>query len=199
MHLRFKCRGVLRDERRKYSYKCPVTSCDKKYPTRKATARHLNVQHEIYIENLENFCFECNAEVDDYMSHVKREHSCHFECQICSRRFLTEEKLNEHKEKFHSDGNEKRIHKCDECEASFKSENHLKQHKGFRHGKVDDLKFSCDYCNRKYAFKYVLNQHMKLHVGRSSFDCDLCNNEVKFRRLNSLKQHFTSVHGTDEV
>lgn len=196
MHLKFKCNGILKSERKIYSYKCPVQHCSKKYPTRKATAKHLSVIHQIQIEKLENFCFECNAEFDDYMNHVKQ-HSCDFECRLCSKRFLTEGKLVEHMAKLHSDVTEKRPHKCTQCEASFKSENHLRQHKGMRHSTKDDQKFSCDFCNRKCAFKYMLNQHMKSHVARS-FECDLCH-DINYRKLESLKQHFLSVHGHDCV
>lgn len=195
MHLKFKCDGILRPARQKYVYKCPVPPCDKKYPSRKATAKHLVDVHQVRIENLDNYCFECNAEFDDYMNHAKQ-HSCKFECNLCSKRFLTELKMCEHVEKFHSDTSEARPFKCNECQASFKSENHLRSHKGMRHSSAGDMKFSCDFCTRKYAFKYVLNQHMKIHLDRK-FDCEFCN--VSYRKLSSLKQHLKSVHGTDYV
>lgn len=163
MHLKFKCNGVYRVGRKVYRYKCPVESCGKNYPTRKGTSSHIRAAHGIEIGTLENYCFECNAEFEDYMSHVKQ-HSCKFECDLCSKRFLSDEKLQEHTEKFHLDPSVQRPFKCNECEASFKSLNHLRQHRGMRHASMGDKKFSCDFCDRKYSFKHILTQHLKTHL-----------------------------------
>lgn len=192
LHMRH-CSGVLRKKRKIYKYNCSV--CNSSFYTRKQAGHHVTKEHRIEITNLNKFCFECNAEVEDYVMHV-RQHSCPYECCTCLKRFLTDEKLKEHVKKFHQDSTERNF-KCQEhgCSARFKNENHLRAHRISRHPKNDD-KYLCDFCSRTFRLKYLLNSHLKIcNKPGNSFKCFLC--ASTYKSLESLKQHSRIHHKTD--
>ena len=56
--------------------------------------------------------------------------------------------------------------------------------------------FSCTICDEKFAFKYKLKQHRKIHSGEKPFSCDLCGES--FAHKNNLSVHSRKVHGIFE-
>lgn len=47
--------------------------------------------------------------------------------------------------------------------------------------------FECKICNKKFAYKHVLQNHEKIHTGEKSYSCAICNKP--FRRDHHLKVH----------
>lgn len=124
--------------------------------------------HNIEIANLNNFCFICFEEFEDYVNHV-RIHSCAFSCNFCGLKFLTQEKAHHHEECKHAGETvEDRPFKCDQngCNFAFKSLNHLKSHQQALHSKQQEF-YQCVYCDKRFGRQILLQVHARQHY--SSF------------------------------
>lgn len=74
--------------------------------------------------------------------------------------------------------------KCTICHKYYKNmAAHLKDHKRER-------KFECDYCHRKFVWKYKLIPHMDVHVAGQRFKCSYCPRGFSFK--SSLEYHLRS-------
>lgn len=136
-----------------------------------------------------------------------------FGCDLCSLKFISPGKLNEHLRTSHP---EARRHQCLECDKSFWYEYNLKEHmrshskerpfechlcnKTFRHTKhlnehlryvhKDEKLYVCNKCNETFETESFLARHEQLHTGTESlnFICDVCGKEYTFKW--QLKAHF---------
>lgn len=193
-HIENNCR--LTQKKRIYRYPC--RDCSKKFSTKTQAAKHLLSIHKVMIKNIEKFCFECNAEFDDYVNHI-RTHSCNFACRFCGSKFLTEEKLKNHEETKHAtETEEDRPFKCKEkdCELSFKNVNHLRSHCQAIHIQ-QERDFECQQCSKKFGLKAHLTVHVRQH--NASFPCNFMDCQRVFKKLNNLKEHFERDHGISEI
>lgn len=50
-----------------------------------------------------------------------------------------------------------------------------------------EKKFSCQFCQRKFKYKHVKENHEKIHTGEKPFQCELC--LKSFRRSHHLQVH----------
>lgn len=74
--------------------------------------------------------------------------------------------------------------KCTICHKYYKNmAAHLKDHKRER-------KFECDYCHRRFVWKYKLIPHMDVHVAGQRFKCSYCPRGFSFK--SSLEYHLRS-------
>lgn len=74
-----KCSGQLvkRRAQKQYRYRC--VECKKPFVSKMICADHMALTHKIFINNVEKFCFICNAEFDDPYKHSAT-HNCPFQC-----------------------------------------------------------------------------------------------------------------------
>lgn len=195
-HIDGKC--LAYEKKRKYRYPCAY--CDRQFVTKTAASKHLDELHEVKIACIEKWCFECNAEFEDYVNHV-RMHSCNFACRYCGAKFLTEEKAMNHQIEKHShETDDDRQFKCpeDDCELSFKNINHLKSHQQSIHC-LAKKEYQCDLCAKTFAQRSLLNAHARTHMNLAMFPCNFAGCERRFKKLNNLKEHSQREHGDSSI
>jgi KRAB domain-containing zinc finger protein len=193
-HMEKNCRAP----KTKRVYRYPCAHCSRNFTTKIQAARHMFNLHQINIENVEKFCFECNEEFDDYVNHI-RIHSCNFSCSFCGSKFLTQDKVTKHEESKHStETDESRPFKCyeSECDARFKTLNHLKSHQQAFHIQ-QNKEFKCPECDKVFGLKAHLTVHVRQHF--ASFPCNFKGCNRLFKKLNNLKNHFEREHGILDI
>jgi uncharacterized Zn-finger protein len=186
------------EKKRKYRYPCSV--CGRQFITKIIAAKHMKEAHDLKIDNIEKWCFECSNEFEDYVNHI-RIHSCNFACRYCGAKFLTEEKAMNHQIDKHSNETENdRRFKCVEefCGLSFKSLNHLRSHQQSIHGPIKK-EYQCDSCTKQFSHKSLLNAHARSHINLAVFPCNVEGCDRRFKKLNNLKEHAQREHGIGEI
>mmetsp|Transcript_10300 Transcript_10300/g.32805 ORF Transcript_10300/g.32805 Transcript_10300/m.32805 type:complete len:529 (+) Transcript_10300:153-1739(+) len=83
----------------------------------------------------------------------------------------------------------KKQHKCNSCDKSFRHLNELKAHDEVAHRGV---RFSCKACQKSYTRKHHLDTHIATAHENITFDCDRCGR--KFTRKSDRKRHIKSAH-----
>lgn len=186
-------------ERKKRSYRYPCPECSRNFITKLQAAQHLLDKHDIEVKNVKNFCFECNAEFDDYINHV-RLHSCNYTCNFCGSKFLTQSKLEIHRKSKHAGESESdRPFKCNEkdCGYFFKKVSHLKSHQLAHHLQMNPEEFKCNLCDKTFGRQLHLRVHSRLHF--HSFACNFGDCSRVFKKLSSLKEHYMKEHGVSDI
>lgn len=83
---------------------------------------------------------------------------------------------------------ESKLHTCETCQATFAKRTELFAH--FKtHGKA---RFSCKLCDKAFARKCFLREHMISHKAEPSFFCEQCPNGYKTK--TSLNCHIKTAH-----
>jgi hypothetical protein len=87
--------------------------------------------------------------------------------------------------------NEKRDHKCGQCNMVYSTAGTLKRHIKMIHDKIKD--HACDQCEYKCGQVGTLNRHIKMiHDKIKDHLCDQC--EFTCSEVGHLKQHIKAVH-----
>lgn len=61
----------------------------------------------------------------------------------------------------------------------------------------DERPFKCDYCDKSYRQKPVLNDHLKTHLGENTYICDKC--PQAFRYAAELRNHSFEHHSMNRM
>ena len=105
-----------------------------------------------------------------------------FKCQICDKRYLSIETLNQHI-KIHD---ESKAFKCDVCLKVFPYKSKLQIHYRIHTG---EKPFACQVCDRKFALKGDLVRHQATHSDVRSFKCSICPEGRVFKTKHGLRNH----------
>lgn len=108
-----------------------------------------------------------------------------FECDRCEANFGLKQTLMNHIRNKHSNG--VRNFQCDLCSKSYKTKSALHNHRIYH---SSEPKYSCNYCDKRFHFNFLLRQHETTHLGIKSgatFDCDVC--KKTFNTRNKLTKH----------
>jgi stress-induced morphogen len=108
-----------------------------------------------------------------------------FECDRCEANFGLKQTLMNHIRNKHSNG--VRNFQCDLCSKSYKTKSALHNHRIYH---SSEPKYSCNYCEKRFHFNFLLRQHETTHLGIKSgatFDCDVC--KKTFNTRNKLTKH----------
>ena len=86
--------------------------------------------------------------------------------------------------------NNVRNFQCDLCDKAYKTASALHNHRIYH---SDDPKYPCDYCEKKFHFNFLLQQHeQQIHLGKlngggKTWECTVC--QKSFNSRNKLTKH----------
>ena len=105
--------------------------------------------------------FKCSSNIRAFTSEEELgSHVCkHYSCDICDKRFVQGRNLELHKREHAGET----MYQCDLCEALFDKKKLLGSHRRFLHFRSKS--FKCELCNKEFAVKTGLTNHMRLHTG----------------------------------
>lgn len=107
-----------------------------------------------------------------------------FECQICFKRFLSEQRLTLHQTYAYREKN----HVCEKCNSRFTCRgsllNHMKTHA--------ERSYRCDQCQKSFFTSSTLQSHRLLHSDSKKFECHEPNCGKSFLRKSDLHIHLVS-------
>lgn len=140
-------------------FKCP--DCIKEYKKSKHLARHRREGHA------QKMCTVCNKSFPNLAQHMQSVHAIelpkNFQCDVCSKAFLTKSHLQSHM----------RIHRrsarnfaCDVCGKKFGFSNDLRKH--MRTHSLD-RSILCDICGDAFKSPDTLKSHMRRHTGERPY------------------------------
>lgn len=136
------------------NYDCEI--CFKKFGKRSGLNRHVLTVHEKQKNFNCTLCHKAFGEKGQLTKHLKT-HSLVKDaasCSICKENFKD---FKEHYETMHADLK----HNCENCYKKFTKLTQLKAHIRTIHGTFGT--FFCDFCKKKFAEKFQLRRHMKVH------------------------------------
>ncbi|XP_036452720.1 oocyte zinc finger protein XlCOF8.4-like [Colossoma macropomum] len=127
-------------------------------------------------------CEDCNK-----LNRVEDEHhvcECKikvFSCELCSKRFLTENGRKVHYRRLH--GNY--THFCKYCMINFTTKESKLQHEQVHNTR--GLPYSCPSCSMRFKDFHERNTHLKSHGGQKGYLCSTCG--MKFSKATSYERH----------
>ena len=126
-------------------------------------------------------CLEKFREASHLKHHelIKHSNEKAFQCTVCNKKFKTKSSLKLHK----FTHTEEKPFQCNICKMRFKAQIYLKSHKLTHENPL----YKCSYCDKSFALKGVLKEHMKSHTEEKNFKCTECNRS--FLRNWMLNRH----------
>jgi KRAB domain-containing zinc finger protein len=134
--------------------------------------------------------------------HKRRKHrEKKFECDICSKKFHTNNLLQKHRASHFSESGELKPWekdkcalgesvKCDDCDIVFSNKRAMEIHISKKHNRVK--KFMCEYC----LYKGFTKNDVQVHVARKHMShdhkCDVCGKMYAFAK--ELERHQIVIH-----
>ncbi|XP_070505290.1 zinc finger protein 91-like [Chironomus tepperi] len=193
--------------------KYPCKICCEPFKSRHQNLVH-SIQVHINGKKLKRICGYCKAEFelyDDFKTHIDS-HVGLFICMICDKFYSDEESLKFHKDihkevdikfrnyvcdhcgdrlltkiqmKIHLRKHTKsfRLYYCDYCGKGFKFISSLYTHRIYH----EEGRFTCTYCEKKFARNSELVQHIRSHTNEKPFKCEICSRRFTSKTL--LKYH----------
>uniref|UniRef100_A0A1B0CLJ1 Putative transcription factor grauzone-like protein n=1 Tax=Lutzomyia longipalpis TaxID=7200 RepID=A0A1B0CLJ1_LUTLO len=126
----------------------------------------------------------------DLQKHFRIEHLRRGYVVCCGKKLNSPKKLQIHMNNHKSPSK----HECTLCQKNYKSEDTLLMHKKLQHTPMEERKFSCDICQRRFALVGALRRHMIVHVEKEDKKhvCKTCGQA--FALANMLVSHIRRVH-----
>ena len=112
-------------------------------------------------------------------------------CNVCLRRFLSEESLKTH---FDREKNHGYKSSCTKCGKVFKSLSGYDYHAKMQHGKREGSVI-CNVCGISVYNKSTLEKHMVKHSNIRGFKCGNCGKE--FKHKTTLSMHLRNCRKCD--
>ena len=175
-----------------FRFQCNL--CNKEYTQKLQLKSHIKSVHE----GLKHKCTKCDKTFNIKQSlteHVKFVHEgfAKMKCELCFKPFIRQSRLNWHMKSAHSN----QLHfECNLCDYKGKHRSSLKKHHERIHLKKRDQ--VCYICGKHFFDLTTLKDHMTTHTENKimyNVECDKCGKMVK---KNYLKNHYFSIHPTEE-
>ena len=163
--------------------KCRVPGCSMTYVIFN-TMRNMTAHHRLHHPAITYKCSSCAKIVPTPNSlrlHMYYHRNKQYKCNICDQSFVYQSKLKQHKRRhiklkmyqcFHRGCNQKYRHPQDLTR-------HIKSHQ--------KKSFECDFCDKKFAEKRLLERHLAVHQNINVYTCEKCGQG--FKHNNQLYRH----------
>ena len=183
-----KCKKCLKIVPIREPHACEEFSCEKcgkVYYYIYALKRHIKDSHN------EQECKQCGQILKSeellwkHMSEVHQMCEYSFDCNVCNRKFPSQNKLKCHM-KFHG--------KKEECPICKKKVRSIANHKQIMHKSDEEKKFQCNLCGKGFSDprslkKHNMNVHLKLRPYECRYGCEFRYNDVSNRNQHERKKH----------
>jgi hypothetical protein len=165
--------------------------CGKQFSNKYKLAQHQKVSH---LKDLKHKCSYCAKAFQDkkYLSehvlihHLKKDVRDKI-CEICSKKFITEQQLKNHHILMHSEGS----FQCEFCSKKFHRISKLNRHQ-VTHTK--EKSFVCDKCPASYPYSSHLYRHQQIvHLGLK-IHCEVPGCSTTFVRRDNYRNHLKKHH-----
>jgi len=150
--------------------------------------------------------FKCNqcGKTFQYAMYLKRHARIHkgYVCDVCNSTFEKWSDLQQHKSSDHTvkSTRDVEIHRCDQCDKSFRSQVFLKKHKVVHQESRETFHCPVEFCPRFFYFKNNLSQHIKSYHEGQKYLCSQSGCTHKFYSKQRLLDHLESKHhNVDDV
>lgn len=165
-------------------YSCKV--CDARFTLLHSARNHVRMQHVVTKKFLCSLCGKGCITMKEYEKHMMVHAARPYQCEMCRRRFDTEEKLKIHFEGQHA--NRPRNFQCGNCHKLFLTMQHLKEHILIH---SDEKNFTCEICYKSFFRETSYKLHKKTHLV-GPFPCKICKKEFKYEK--TLHTHIKFKH-----
>ena len=169
----------LKRYKHRYSYKCVVNPCNRRFATVRDWNRHHQLFHRFYLKCVE--CRKCFATPSSRKDHMYSHRTHQYKCTICNCSFYFPSELQLHKTVHHKT----RYYWCfkPNCGKTYKWKQDLICH-AKRHEKE---RFNCESCDYSSTEKRLLKRHALIHSLKKTYHCVHCSK--CYRHYNSLNIH----------
>lgn len=153
-------------------YKFACEHCGKRFKMEWDLKFHVGTH-----SNSQHMCDICGKFYTSNYSLYKHRKVAHlneykFQCNVCNKRLLTQENLDNHM-KQHS-----RTYECKECGKVFASKRYLATHTTTHTGVKP---YTCNICKKNFRTSHMRNTHLLTHSAERPHICDLCGQSFKRR------------------
>ncbi|XP_052889712.1 zinc finger protein 652-like [Anopheles moucheti] len=166
--------------------------CQKKYGSKAYLKHHVIAVH---MKRIVRTCEPCNIGfryVDSYYAHMRAKHNygVPFECKICNLKFRHRGGLRNHNNQKHNFASNC---ECPICGMIFQDKKGLRDHSRVH---SDEQPFACKYCPKRFKGPTACKAHQLIHEG-VKFPCTICDKIYAYKTL--LNAHMRKAHITEDT
>ncbi|CAB3383250.1 Hypothetical predicted protein [Cloeon dipterum] len=111
-----------------------------------------------------------------------------FECEVCHKRFTALQTMRDHMLLHRGE----RPHECHICNKRFTTRSVRNKHVLVVHQGIDERRFACSACGKRFVNRHKLTVHERLHTGERPFTCEVCGKT--YTNASRVKEHKMAVH-----
>ena len=116
--------------------------------------------------------------------------SLSYTCGICGQQCSNQTGLQNHIYRSHKKADSK-MFKCDQCDRSYMSQSKLKRHQ--REDHMGLFRHICLICKKGFSNRGGLQGHLVTHGAQAEFQCEVCQRLFAYKQ--GMKQHMAKEHG----
>ncbi|XP_062545292.1 zinc finger protein 135-like [Armigeres subalbatus] len=176
--------------------------CSTEFTSIDSLKQHSRMHHELYRRQTDSdHPFECDVCFKRFQTQIKLEqhrlvpYTLEHKCSECEKSFRSQSVLTKHMA-IHSlqDGESAKKTtlpqlstpvQCDECGKFLQNDHKLRTHLKSAH--LTDKPFQCSLCSRRFKWKHILQNHLRVHTKEQPYSCRHCSRS--FTQLADKNRH----------